>query len=111
MPTITRITFTAVGSIQVHFVATDLLTILPQDYTVHWGRVALFTWQAEEAERDHGWKNLGSAGRADWLEQGLVEVERSMLTYQRICNERIARNAGLVELSQKQIHVPNDDAR
>jgi hypothetical protein len=103
MPTITRITFSPVGSIQVHFVTTDKLVELPQDYIVHWGRVALFTWQAEYAERFYGWKNLGNAGRADWLAQGLVEVERSIVTYARICSEKSEE--------QKQFHVPNDDVQ
>jgi hypothetical protein len=98
MPTIiTRITFSPVGSIEVKFV-TDFKgwpvgegarDDAPRDYTVHWGRVALHPWQAEEAERDHGWTNLGSQSKAELLAQGLVEVDRSVVTYNRRCIEQV----------------------
>ena len=78
MTTITKISFLKCGSIQVVFPLAER-----PSYIVTWGRVSLRPEQAEEAADCHGWKNLGSDSEPGILAQGLIEVERGMLTYMK----------------------------
>ena len=77
MAVVTKISFTPDGSIRVDF---PLDKTRPA-YFVQWGVVSLMPHQAEEAEDKWGWTNLGSVSRPEVLEQGMVEVRRSMMTH------------------------------